>query len=333
MERVYAQQLAIVSLQPSRAGLLMLLLGALTSVAVAVLSFLLDRIKLNRVPGTGVIARPTVPYAPAPHERAHASKLTIAAAVLAAVCITAIWLTPKNIDYGRDAAPLPELDPIALPAASAAGPGIGIYVEYADGSGGMGCTAGFLVHTSTGAAGVLTAGHCNRPRKASKVVMNLGGILPYAKLGTFAQTVSEGVHNEQHDIGLIVLDGDSVPQSPAIGATLPITGVTTDLSVGQELCKFGMSSGEAECGEILDLTQSKVSFAAGGQCGDSGGPVYLIQKDGTATAVGIAIRGSNPASPNAGCLAPARFSVAELVQPWLDKWHLTAVTAQPAGPR
>ncbi|WP_025735813.1 S1 family peptidase [Mycobacterium genavense] len=331
MERVYAQQLASFSLPPSRAGLLMLLLGALASVAIAVLSFLLDRIKLYRVPHGGVLASPAIRYPPAPPDRTRVSWLTIGAALAAVVCMTAIWLAPKNVEHPAETVQ-PDLTPIALPAATAVGPGAGIYVEYADSSGGMGCMAGFLVRTSSGQTGVLTAGHCNRPRKPTTVVMNLGGILPYAKLGTFVQTVNEGVHDEQHDIGLIVLDGDHVPQSPAVAARLPITGVTTALSLGQQLCKFGMSSGEAECGEILDVTDSKVSFAAGGQCGDSGGPVYLIQSDGAATAVGIDIRGSNPANPNAGYLAPAKFSVAELVQPWLDNWHLTAMTAQPSGP-
>lgn len=333
MERVYAQQLASLNLQPSRTGLLMLLLGAFASVAVAVLSFVLDRIKLHRVPGGAVLAaRTAVPYAPAHRPRTRASKLTIAAALVATICIVAIWLIPKNT-YVPDPTAVPDLTPITLPAASAAGPGTGIYVEYGDGSGGMGCTAGFLVRTTTGQTGVLTAGHCNRPGTPNKVWMNLGGILPYATIGTFAKTVSEGVHDEQHDIGLIMLDGDRVPQSSAIAGTLPITGVTGDLAIGQQLCKFGMSSGEAECGQILDVTESKVSFAAGGQCGDSGGPVYLMRGDGTATAVGIDIRGSNPASPNAGCLAPAKYSVAELVQPWLDRWQLAAVTAQSVVPR
>ncbi|MEE3063143.1 MAG: S1 family peptidase [Actinomycetota bacterium] len=332
MERVYAQQLASIGLQPSRAGLLVLLLGALASVAVALLSFLFGRIKLYRVPAGGVLASPAIRYPPVPRDRTHTSWLTIGAAIAAVGCITAIWLAPKNVQYAQEPVQ-PDLTPIALPASAAAGPGAGIYVEYTDGSGGMGCTAGFLVRTSEGKAAVLTAGHCNRSRQPSKVMMNLAGILPYAKLGTFVQTVNEGVHDEQHDIGLIVLDGDNVPQSPAIAAALPITGVSTDLTIGQQLCKYGMSSGEAECGAILDVTESKVSFAAGGQCGDSGGPVYLIRNDGTATAVGIDIRGSNPADPAAGCLAPAKFSVAELVQPWLDQWHLTAMTAPSSGPR
>ncbi|HZC54344.1 MAG TPA: endopeptidase, partial [Mycobacterium sp.] len=80
-------------------------------------------------------------------------------------------------------------------------------------------------------------------------------------------------------------------------------------------------------------TDSKVVFSAPGQCGDSGGPVYLMQSDGTATAVGIDIRGFNPGKPDAGCSAPAKFSVAELAQPWLDKWSLTAVTTPPAAAR
>lgn len=251
------------------------------------------------------------------------ASLFCAAAFVAAVCL----LSRHAAQTAHDAAPPPVLTPIDLPAASAVGPGSGIYVQYADGSGGMGCTAGFLVHTSTGQAGVLTAGHCNRPGQLSKVSMNLAGILPYATVGTFRRTVSEGVHNEQHDIGLIVLDGENVPQASAIGSALPVSGVATGLQIGEELCKFGMGTGEATCGEITQITGSKVVFQAPGQCGDSGGPVYRNQSDGTVGAVGILIRGGDPSTPKHGCSAPARFSVAELIQPWLDEWHLTAVTA------
>jgi len=62
-------------------------------------------------------------------------------------------------------------------------------------------------------------------------------------------------------------------------------------------------------------------------------PRMLLQSDGTASAVGIDIRGFNPGNPDARCSAPAKFSVADLVQPWLDKWNLTAVIAPPGGPR
>lgn len=263
----------------------------------------------------------------------HTSLLTLATLFSAAAVAATVCLLPRSADPAQEPTPSPVLSPIALPAASAVGPGAGIYVEYADGSGGMGCTAGFLVRTSTGQAGVLTAGHCNRAGQPSKVTMNLAGILPYTTFGTFGQTVSEGVHREQHDIGLIVLDGDNVPQTSAIAASLRVSGVATELQIGQQLCKFGMSTSEAKCGQILDVTDSKVVFLATSRCGDSGGPVYLVQSDGTASAVGIDIRGFTPNSPDVGCSTPAKFSVAELVQPWLDKWNLTAVTGQPAESR
>lgn len=139
------------------------------------------------------------------------------------------------------------------------------------------------------------------------------------------------MHNEQHDIGLITLDGDNIPQSSAVAASVPVTGVASSLQIGQQLCKFGMGSGADSCGPIVKITDSKVVFLAGGHCGDSGGPVYRYEKDGTVSAVGILIRGGVPYTPRARCAARAKFSVAELVRPWLDKWHLTAVTA-PASP-
>jgi hypothetical protein len=283
-------------------------------VTVAALPVLLNRIKPRR-------------------PRTHTSLLTLAILFSAAALVAAACLLPRNTEPAQEPTPAPVLSPIALPAASAIGPGVGIYVEYADGSGGMGCTAGFLVRTSTGQTGLLTAGHCNRPGQPSKVALNLAGILPYTVFGIFGQTVSEGVRSEQHDIGLIVLDGDTVPQSSAIAGSLPVSGVASKPQTGEELCKFGMSTSEAICGQVLEVTDSKVTFSAPGQCGDSGGPVYLMQSDGTASAVGIDIRGFNPGKPDAGCSAPAKFSVAELVQPWLDKWNLTAVANRPDGPR
>ena len=137
--------------------------------AIANLPYLLNRITSRR-PGM------------------HTSLLTLAALCSIAAAVATVCLLPGNTNPAQEPAPPPGLSPMALPAASAIGPGAGIYVEYADGSGGMGCTAGFLVRTGTGQAGVLTAGHCNRRGQASKVTMNLAGILPYTMFGTFGQT-------------------------------------------------------------------------------------------------------------------------------------------------
>ncbi|MCV7351946.1 endopeptidase [Mycobacterium parmense] len=275
------------------------------------------------------MADPPAPLRP----RIHSWVLTIAALCSAAVLVAAACLLRRTADPPPDEPPPPATAPIDLPVAGAIGPGAGIYVDYEDGSGGIACTAGFLVRTSTGRAGVLTAGHCNRPGEASKVTMNLAGILPYATLGTFTETVDDEALTDKHDIGLIMLDGDNIPRTSAIGAALPVSGVASNLELGDQLCKFGMTSNAAACGEVVEVTDSKVVFLAPGKCGDSGGPVYLMRSDGTASAVGIHVRGGDPKNPNAGCSAPATFSVAEQLRPWLDKWNLTVVTTAPGEPR
>lgn len=324
MVRVYALEFASWGSSYSPARTVALPLGAVVLAVLAVLGFLPSRGERRRKPKMSAFAVTGV----APQRaKIHTSLLILAAICSIVALVAAVCLFPQAATPAQQPTPPPTLAPIDLPAASAVGPGAGIYVNYADGSGGMGCTAGFLVHTSTGQAGVLTAGHCNRPGELSKVTMNLGGVLPYATLGTFTQTINEGVHDEQHDIGLITLDGDNVPQSPAIAASLPVSGVVAKLQVGQQLCKFGMGSGVDACGQIVQITGSKVVFLASGQCGDSGGPVYLYETDGTVSAVGILIRGGDRYAPKTGCAAPAKFSVAELVRPWLDTWHLSAVTA------
>ncbi|CAM4079248.1 V8-like Glu-specific endopeptidase [Mycobacterium basiliense] len=318
MVRVSARELSNVALQQSPARTALLVVGALLCLAVAAGPFLANRIQRNRDRRAQVFPGTDVPYSAPERRRTDGVRLSIVALVCAVAFVAFIW-TP-----GRTATTL--RPPIPLPSTDAIGPGAGIAVSYADGSGGMGCTAGFLVRTSTGKTGVLTAGHCNKPGEASKVSINYTGTSPYVIVGTFNQTISEGLRGEAHDIGLIVLDSGNVPRTSAIAASLPVTGVADNLRIGQQLCKFGMRTGRAECGQITDVTDSKVEFLAASQCGDSGGPVYAIQNDGSAIAVGIHIRAGRPNDPNPGCSIPATFSIAELVRPWLDKWNLTPLT-------
>ncbi len=243
-------------------------------------------------------------------------RLSIFALLSAAAFVATIFLPgPRKV-------PVQPL--VTLPVASAIGPGTAIAVTYADGTGGMACTAGFLVRTADGQTGVLTAGHCNKPGGVSKVSMNSGSV-PYQTVGTFTQTISEGTRGEAHDIGLVMLDSDKIPRTASITGSMPVSSVAADLQAGQQLCKFGMRTGRMECGQVTDVTDSKVAFLAASQCGDSGGPVYLLRDDG-AVPVGIHIRGGRPNDPNPGCSIPATFSVAELVRPWLAQWGLTVVT-------
>ncbi|WP_425436652.1 endopeptidase [Mycobacterium rhizamassiliense] len=235
----------------------------------------------------------------------------------AALFVAAIWLPLRR--------PLPTH--LALPTASAIGPGVGVEVDASDGSVVTGCTAGFLVTTRTRQPAFLTAGHCNKSGGASPVVINSASSHGYVTVGHFSRTVNEGTVGEQHDIGLVVLDGDAVPQAPAVTGAWPVSGVSATVTSGQLLCKFGMTTNAPACGPVIYLTESKVGFRADAQCGDSGGPVYLVQTDGTVTAVGILIRGGDPNDPATGCAKPGKISAAELIKPWLDKWELTPVVA------
>ncbi|MBX9640040.1 MAG: S1 family peptidase [Mycobacteriaceae bacterium] len=248
--------------------------------------------------------------------RIYSWRLSAVALLSAAAFVVAIFLPGVRKPVAQPLVDLPSLPTI--------GPGTAVAVTFADGTGGMACTAGFLVRTTSGETGVLTAGHCNKPGEASRVSMNSGGG-PYKSVGTFTQTVSEGTRGEAHDIGLISLDSDTVARSASIAGSMPVARVANDVQVGQQLCKFGMKTGRVECGQVTEVTESKVVFLAASQCGDSGGPVYLIQPDGAA-AVGIHIRGGRQNDPNPGCSSPATFSIAELVRPWLDQWGLTVVT-------
>lgn len=248
--------------------------------------------------------------------RAYSWRLSFVALLSAAAFVAAIFMPGVRKPTAQPFVDLPPLPTI--------GPGTAVAVTFADGTGGMACTAGFLVRSTSGETGVLTAGHCNKPGEASRVSMNAGGG-PYQSVGTFTQTVSEGTRGEAHDMGLITLDSDTIPRTASIAGAMPVARVAGEVQVGEQLCKFGMKTGRVECGQVTEVTESKVVFLAASQCGDSGGPVYLIQPDGAA-AVGIHIRGGRANDPNPGCSRPATFSVAELVRPWLDHWGLTVLT-------
>jgi hypothetical protein len=253
------------------------------------------------------------------------------AVLSAAGLVDALW-RPAD----RSFTPLP----LPLPAASAIGPGIGITVEYTDGTGSERCTAGFLVRTRAGRPALLTAGHCNGPGGAGRVVTTDAGTGSTETVGAVADSVFQGNAWDDGDIALIALDNHaSIPLTSDIVGGPAVSGVRSTVAVDDQLCKVGIGTGKRECGPVVLVRGNKVAFAAPTACGDSGGPVYALQPDGSAAAVGVLVAGTNaePAAP--GCAGAAKFSVAELIEPWLDKWQLSAVTtvaaptSAPAGPR
>lgn len=219
---------------------------------------------------------------------------------------------------------------IPMPVAKAIGPGIGIDVTYADGSGTISCTAGFMVHTQDGQPGLLVAGHCNKPGGPGTVAIHHGGIYTYPVVGRFAESVYDGNDWNDYDIGLIALDDTKkIPLTSEVDGH-PVIGVADQIGIGDTLCHFGIRSGGPVCGPAVAIEENKVRFTASGKCGDSGGPVYIVRLDGTAEAVGIYIEVSNGDNSEPKCDEPHEYSIAQRIKPWLRAWDLTLVTETPS---
>lgn len=229
-----------------------------------------------------------------------------AASALVSLWLMSLWLAPT-----ATASPLPSVDAIS--------PGVGLATYDATGTDGKTCTAGFLVRTKTGQPAMLTAGHCD---EGGPVDVNLGG--SYTEIGgAFTVSVHQGDMHEDSDIGLVSVAA-GLPTNPAIGGVEPVTGATGKLEMGEMLCKFGLIT-DRQCGPVTKITPTKVFFTATVQCGDSGGPVYAVKPDGRVTAVAITIRESMGDQTPPVCGSPYPESVAELIQPWLNKWALTVL--------
>jgi hypothetical protein len=202
--------------------------------------------------------------------------------------------------------------------APALAPGVGIGVYNAGGLPTDTCTAGWLVHDANGQPAVLTAGHCDGGGAATYFNKTTG----FQVVGWFTHQAYEGDDAGDDDIAVLGIgNGTGAPQAPTDTRIIGIRPVTapaddTHLAEGQQLCHYGLITGQKhggpECGPIISVTPTKVRFLAHVEKGDSGGPVYYRNADGTATPVGITIRA---AVADGG-------TVAGLIGPWLKRWSL-----------
>ena len=247
--------------------------------------------------------------------------LKILVRIVIAAVVVAVFVATYQISRAH-----PDRQLVPLPTANAIGPGIGIDVTRENGTGGISCTAGFLVRTADGQPGLLVAGHCNEPNTSGEVAIHHGGFYKYPTVGRFAESVYDGNDWDEYDIGLITLgDTGKLPLVPDVDGH-PLIGVADRVDTGDILCHYGVRSGEAVCGPVVVSEPNKVRFAATGRCGDSGGPVYRLRPDGTAEAVGVYIEVSNGDHSTPTCDEPHEFSIAQLIKPWLRAWDLTLVT-------
>lgn len=219
-------------------------------------------------------------------------------------------------------------EPSSMTPAPAVAPGIDIGIYGPNGGPDVnGCTAGWLVHGADGQPGLLTAGHCFHGGGATYLNTNHG----FIGIGRFIHHVYNGDGGDDADIAELGIG--NYPGAPSVDTDTRIIGIRpvvapaddARLANGQVLCHYGAASGPPnhgpQCGPITYLTANNVVFDAPNAPGDSGGPVYYRNADGTAAPVGVEIRGDSTGT------------VAELIGPWLQRWNLTVDTTTPPGGR
>lgn len=212
------------------------------------------------------------------------------------------------------------------PPVDALAPGYPIQVLDPYGDEVSSCTAGYMVRDRAGTPLMLTAGHCDADGLLQIHYRGTGGPEP---LGSFTiNAYDPSVTDYQPalpDIGLVGLSATAVPVAPALLNRTPIVGTDRPRD-GERLCKIGSYSG-ISCGAVTKVTSSKVHFEAVNRSGDSGGPIYRDNGDGTLTAIAV-----NIATPDShadcqidhtGSQDCVGTSIGELVVPWMTKWGLT----------
>ena len=178
----------------------------------------------------------------------------------------------------------PDFDLSHHPAPALA-PGVGLGIYKVDGNPVDTCTAGWLVHDSTGQAGLLTAGHATMaaaPRTSTRpqVFKLLGGSPIRLMTATTARTPT----SPRLGIGNSPNEPEEVPTDTRIIGIRPVIAPAdnTHLAEGQQLRHYGLITGPQHrgpaCGPIVNVSATKMRFLAPVDKGDSGGPVYYPQR-------------------------------------------------------
>lgn len=233
---------------------------------------------------------------------------------LVGVAIVTAALIPV-VTTARSSAEPPPVDKVA--------PGYPVGNYTTSGDQASSCTAGFVVHNHKGTPILLMAGHCDEGGAESIYYRATNDWQP---LGSFAVNMYKPPYKDTaRDIGVVSLSETTVPVSTDLLGLTPVTGPARP-AVGQHLCKVGSYSGMT-CGKVTKVNSSKVFFEALSRHGDSGGPVYFENGDGTVTAVGL---DSGTPDDEADCRIDVTgkrdcggTTIAELIEPWMQKWELS----------
>lgn len=172
-------------------------------------------------------------------------------------------------------------------------PGVRILHTGTDGSL-KACSLGPAVRREGGyGSGFLTAGHClnsNAPTTMRLATDGVGGSTAFA--------VADRSTGSQSWVENTAVDGASIwgPSAtpriagwPVAGA-LTVAGVRELVKVGDPICFVGATTQRVTCGPAVSVSGSQILFRRSSSehnGGDSGGPTFLVDKEGRAHLIGI----------------------------------------------
>lgn len=150
------------------------------------------------------------------------------------------------------------------------------------------CTAGPIVSLPGGGRGVLTAGHCGDD---GDVVQWDSGQGPRVTVGKLFHPVNKVIDGVMNDYAIVPVPSKYTSLNVG-GKYPPATFLTVyelhSMYSSWKMCATGLTSG-SRCGNMVGYTPDgyiETDFAS--SHGDSGGPVYLVNKElGSAAIVGI----------------------------------------------
>lgn len=140
------------------------------------------------------------------------------------------------------------------------------------------CTAGFAAEGGGGTYYLLTSGHCDSGDGSVWVDGNdnrLGRILS-----------SENNGGDRDTAAILLSPAVGVPSGDVAGRRVRGVLHPDQIVVGMTLCKLGAQTGET-CGEVTGVDGNVVEANVFSIEGDSGSPGFVVNPDGTASAVGI----------------------------------------------
>lgn len=141
------------------------------------------------------------------------------------------------------------------------------------------CTAGFATQGDDGGYYLLTSGHCDShdgSQWTDAFDTPLGRV-----------TASEN-NGDDRDAALIRLDPAAGVPNARIAGRYPVRDVlaSDQIQVGMTMCKIGAQTGET-CGPVTAVTGNVIQTRVFSTMGDSGSPGFVVNPDGTASAVGL----------------------------------------------